>query len=151
MNTNEEPSATAFAANSSHQAPPSGTQVTGYDIRNILWWTLFAVGCTALGILVLTNPRGLAVLKYLSLGVVSAFFAYRKGYAPKYWLLSAGLVGLVILALFPNPKNPSKDEFWTPHDKELGFKKGNITGIVLSLTVIICLIASVILSHTATP
>ena len=59
--------------------------------------------------------------------LVSPFIAWRKGYAPYFWLFACGLIGLIVVSCLPSIKDAE-----TPEQLELMQSRANTTGAILS-------------------
>ena len=59
--------------------------------------------------------------------LVSPFVAWRKGYAPYFWLFACGPIGLVVIACLPSLKTAV-----TPEEMEQMESRANTTGAILS-------------------
>ena len=66
-------------------------------------------------------------LLILAPGLVSAVVAHRKGYRPWFWILSFGLVGLLVTALMPGLGKAD-----TPEQRERWETRADWTGGILS-------------------
>lgn len=64
----------------------------------------------------------------LLLGLVTGALAARKGYSFFHWMLSMGLIGLVVLAFQPYANKPDR----SPEENAALVKRGNGTGLVMS-------------------
>jgi nitric oxide reductase large subunit len=60
-------------------------------------------------------------------GLVSAVVAHRKGYRPWFWILSCGLVGMLVTLLIPG-----LDQAATPEQRERWESRADWTGGLLS-------------------
>jgi len=88
------------------------------------------------------------VLVLLALGIVTAFFAKQKGYTPKYWFFTAGIVGWIMLAILPNTNASTLP----PEEKTKKKTNGDRLGVVISLVAIalgICSMSGDAASQTA--
>ena len=75
--------------------------------------------------------------RFMLFGLITVFFAQRKGYNPLCWILSGGLIGLAVVAFLPNAKKMTADE----KTKKTKRMQGNIIGSVLSATTILLSLA----------
>jgi accessory gene regulator protein AgrB len=86
----------------------------------------------------------MGILRFLVFGLITAYFAQRKGYNPLCWILSGGLVGLAVVAFLPNIKQMESDE----ETKKAKLKKGNTIGIVMSaIIVVLTVVLSIMLAQ----
>lgn len=61
-------------------------------------------------------------------GALAAWLAKRRGYNPVIWFFAGqGLLGLLVIFLFPSPKQPNI----TDDERAKRIKNGNIGGFVL--------------------
>lgn len=79
-----------------------------------------------------TNGLGLAF------GVIAAAFAYRKGFNPFLWILSFGLIGLIILAFLP----AAEEKIGPREESERNLKRGDAWGASLTTIAVLLLLAS---------
>ena len=77
---------------------------------------------------------GLSFVSFL----VSPYIAWRKGYAPYFWLFACGPIGLIVISCFTSTKKAS-----TPEQLELMQARANTTGAILS-GIVFFLIAALI-------
>lgn len=68
--------------------------------------------------------------------VIMAFIAYKKGFNPVFWILSGGVIGLVVVLCLPSANAAGIDDM----EKEKRRKRGNTVGAVLSVIGIIIMI-----------
>jgi accessory gene regulator protein AgrB len=84
------------------------------------------------------------ILRFLLFGLITAYFAQRKGYNPLCWILSGGLIGLAVVAFLPNVNQMASDE----ETQKAKLKKGNTIGIVMSaIIVVLTVILSIVLAR----
>lgn len=58
---------------------------------------------------------------------VSPLIAWKKGYAPYFWLFACGPIGLIVIAILPSTKQAT-----TPEDLEQMQARANTTGAILT-------------------
>lgn len=77
------------------------------------------------------SPIAIAFLTVSSVSfvamIVSPIIAWRKGYAPYFWLFACGPIGLVVIAILPSTKQAT-----TPEDLDQMQARANTTGAILS-------------------
>ena len=66
------------------------------------------------------------VLSFVSF-LVSPFIAWRKGYAPYFWLFACGPIGLIVVSCLRSTKDAE-----TPEQLEQMQSRANTTGAILS-------------------
>jgi hypothetical protein len=58
---------------------------------------------------------------------ISPLIAWRKGYAPYFWLFACGPIGLVVIAILPSTRRAA-----TPEELEQMQARANTTGAILT-------------------
>jgi hypothetical protein len=84
-----------------------------------------------LGVLFSRSEMIFSAIIMLAIGIVPAIIAERRGYNWRFWILSAGLLGLIIIFFLPDTH---KEE--TPEATAKKQKFGNSIGIVLTVIAI---------------
>ena len=67
--------------------------------------------------------------------LISPFVAWRKGYAPYYWLFACGPVGLVVVCCLRSLKNAETPEQYEQMEARANLIGSILTGIALFLSV----------------
>jgi hypothetical protein len=68
--------------------------------------------------------------------IIMAVIAYKKGFNPLFWILSGGVIGLVVVLCLPSANAVGIDDM----EKEKRRKRGNTVGAVLSVIAIIIIV-----------
>lgn len=85
----------------------------------------------------MTNPLG----AFLFFGIMNAGLAYRKGYNPFIWFLTASIIGTVVLFYLPSAKEEKNEEL-----QNYLKKRGNKIGlIVIGVSIVVGIILSILL------
>jgi hypothetical protein len=88
------------------------------------------------------------VLLAIVFGLITAYCAQRKGYNPRCWILSGGLIGLAVWAELWNHMRDAS--FSDDNERNAYIKEQDKTGTIMSITVILWVILSVVLRFTMT-
>ena len=70
----------------------------------------------------------MSLVIFIVCGCINMLIAKKKGFNPFAWLLAAGFLGLIVIALMPAANAEGIDEALRPSRR----KTGNTVGIVLS-------------------
>lgn len=81
----------------------------------------------------------LFLLFLVGLGITMGRWAESKGYEFSNWFLASSFLGFIWLAFLPNTKN----EKYSAEEAEKLVKKGNVTGIVLSIIAVLSVLVQV--------
>lgn len=79
------------------------------------------------------------------IGVAIGKWAESKGYAFWNWFFASSVLGLIWMAFLPN----TKDAKYSAEDAEKLVKKGNSTGVVLSVIAVVFLVLQMLMSPGA--
>ena len=83
---------------------------------------------------ILNLVLGILLLGFLSF-LVSPFVAWRKGYAPYYWLFACGPVGLVVVCCLRSLRSAETPEQYERMEARANLIGSVLTGIALFLSV----------------
>ena len=67
--------------------------------------------------------------------LISPFVAWRKGYAPYYWLFACGPIGLVIVCCLPSLRTAETPEQYEQMESRANLIGSILTGVALFLSV----------------
>jgi len=81
----------------------------------------------------------------LFFGIVAALAARNKGYKWYHWILSLGLIGMIVIFLMPDAKRPGLSE----EERIKILKRGELTGGILSLVSILLVLGLIFISYKA--
>ncbi|MBC8116323.1 MAG: hypothetical protein H7062_18190 [Candidatus Saccharimonas sp.] len=84
-------------------------------------------------IFIIWGVIGLSIISFISF-LVSPFVAWRKGYAPYYWLFACGPVGLIVICCLRSLKRAETPEEYERMETRANLTGGILTGIALFLS-----------------
>ena len=65
--------------------------------------------------------------------LISPFVAWRKGYAPYYWMFACGPIGLLVILCLPGLKSTAHPEAYERLENRVNVTGGILTGIQVFL------------------